>query len=87
VDFGAETLSYEDYYDETRDRYDKAFLMMITYQCDALVDKFNVTPLIIGLVGPISLRYMALSLVVMTMIGLIKPFVNPNFNLKMVEMF
>ncbi|KAL9858976.1 hypothetical protein AtNW77_Chr1g0042831 [Arabidopsis thaliana] len=22
--------------------------MMITYQCDALVDKFNVTPLIIG---------------------------------------
>ncbi|KAL9308613.1 hypothetical protein AtEden1_Chr1g0042281 [Arabidopsis thaliana] len=33
--------------DETRDRYDKAFLMMITYQCDALVDKFNVTPLII----------------------------------------
>ncbi|CAH8266570.1 unnamed protein product [Arabidopsis lyrata] len=61
VDFGAETLSYEDYYDEARDRYVKAFLMMITYQCDALVDKFNVTPLIIGLVGPISLRYVALS--------------------------
>lgn len=61
VDFGAETLSYEDYYDEARDRYVKAFLMMITYQCDALVDKFNVTPLIIGLVGPISLRFVALS--------------------------
>ncbi|VYS51876.1 unnamed protein product [Arabidopsis thaliana] len=61
VDFAAETLSYENYYDEARDRYIKAFLMMITYQCDALVDKFNVTPLIIGLVGPISLRYVALS--------------------------
>lgn len=61
VDFGAETLRYEDYYDEARDRYVKAFLMMITYQCDALVDKFNVTPLIIGLVGPISLRFVALS--------------------------
>ncbi|EOA23557.1 hypothetical protein CARUB_v10016751mg [Capsella rubella] len=61
VDFGAETLGYDDYYDEARDRYVKAFLMMITYQCDALVDKFNVTPLIIGLVGPICLRFVALS--------------------------
>lgn len=61
VDFGAETLSYEDYYDEARDRYVKAFMMMITYQCDALVEKFNVTPLIIGLVGPICLRFVALS--------------------------
>ncbi|CAH8273544.1 unnamed protein product [Arabidopsis lyrata] len=43
-------LSYEDYYKETRDRYVKGLLMMITYQCDALVEKFNVTPLIIGLV-------------------------------------
>ncbi|XP_010514064.1 PREDICTED: TATA box-binding protein-associated factor RNA polymerase I subunit B-like [Camelina sativa] len=60
-DFGAEPLSYEDYYDEARDRYVKAFLMMVTSQCDALVDKFNVTPLIIGLVGPICLRYVALS--------------------------
>lgn len=33
--------SYEDYYKETRDRYVKG-----TYQCDALVEKFNVTPLI-----------------------------------------
>ncbi|KAG7553363.1 hypothetical protein ISN45_Aa06g038910, partial [Arabidopsis thaliana x Arabidopsis arenosa] len=41
-------LSYEDYYKETRDRYVKGLLMMITYQCDALVEKFNVTPLIIG---------------------------------------
>lgn len=54
-------LSYEDYYKETRDRYVKGLLMMITYQCDALVEKFNVTPLIIGLVGPICLRFVALS--------------------------
>ncbi|VVA92444.1 unnamed protein product [Arabis nemorensis] len=30
-------------------------------QCDALVDKFNVTPLIIGLVAPICLRHVALT--------------------------
>ncbi|CAL9232714.1 unnamed protein product [Arabidopsis halleri] len=54
-------LSYEDYYKETRDRYVKGLLMMITYQCDALVEKFNVTPLIIGLVGPICLRFVSLS--------------------------
>lgn len=58
---GEETLSYKDYYEETRDRYVKGFLMMVTSQCDALVDKFNVTPLIIGLVGPICLRFVALS--------------------------
>ncbi|KAL1215299.1 TATA box-binding protein-associated factor RNA polymerase I subunit B [Cardamine amara subsp. amara] len=60
-DFGAETLSYKDYYEETRDRYVKGFVMMVTYQCDALVEKFNVTPLIIGLVGPVCLRFVALS--------------------------
>ncbi|CAA7055807.1 unnamed protein product [Microthlaspi erraticum] len=58
---GAEGLSYEAYYKETRDRYVDGFLMMIMAQCDALVEKFNVTPLIIGLVGPISLRFVALS--------------------------
>ncbi|XP_010445524.1 PREDICTED: TATA box-binding protein-associated factor RNA polymerase I subunit B-like [Camelina sativa] len=35
--------------------------MMITYQCDALVEKFNVTPFIIGLLGPIFLRFVSLS--------------------------
>ncbi|CAN8323413.1 unnamed protein product [Cochlearia groenlandica] len=58
---GDVALSYNDYYQETRDRYVKGLLMMITHQCDALVEKFNVTPLIIGLVGPISLRYVSLS--------------------------
>ncbi|XP_023636362.1 TATA box-binding protein-associated factor RNA polymerase I subunit B isoform X2 [Capsella rubella] len=53
--------SYEDYYMETRDRYVKGLLMMITYQCEALVEKFSVTPLIIGLVGPICLRFVSLS--------------------------
>ncbi|KAF3576553.1 hypothetical protein DY000_02033361 [Brassica cretica] len=37
-------------------------MMMITCQCDALVGKFNVAPLIIGLVAPICLRFLALSL-------------------------
>ncbi|XP_010426572.1 PREDICTED: TATA box-binding protein-associated factor RNA polymerase I subunit B-like [Camelina sativa] len=54
-------LRYEDYYMETRDRYVKGLLMMITYQCEALVEKFKVTPLIIGLVGPICLRFVSLS--------------------------
>ncbi|CAH2045682.1 unnamed protein product [Thlaspi arvense] len=54
-------LSYEEYYGQVRDRYVNGFLMMITLQCDALVEKFNVTPLIIGLVGPICLRLVALS--------------------------
>ncbi|CAH2079580.1 unnamed protein product [Thlaspi arvense] len=63
-DFGAagsEALSYEDYYKQTRDRYVNGLVMMITYQCDALVDKFDVTPLIVGLVAPICLRFVALS--------------------------
>ncbi|XP_006395748.2 TATA box-binding protein-associated factor RNA polymerase I subunit B [Eutrema salsugineum] len=54
-------LRFEDYYKQVRDRYVNGFLMMITFQCDALVEKFNVTPLIIGLVGPICLRLVALS--------------------------
>ena len=54
-------LSYEDCYQQTRERYANGLIMMITYQCDALVEKFNVTPLIIGLVGPICLRFLALS--------------------------
>lgn len=67
-DFGGEggeaavaALSYEDCYQQTRERYASGLIMMITYQCDALVEKFNVTPLIIGLVGPICLRFLALS--------------------------
>lgn len=58
---GAAVLTYEAYYKETRDRYVDGFLMMIMSQCDALVEKFSVTPLIIGLVGHICLRFVALS--------------------------
>ncbi|ESQ47395.1 hypothetical protein EUTSA_v10027666mg [Eutrema salsugineum] len=58
---GASDLSYESCYKQTRDRYVHGFVMMVTYQCDALVEKFNVTPLIIGLVAPICLRFVALS--------------------------
>ncbi|CAN8266694.1 unnamed protein product [Cochlearia groenlandica] len=60
-DFEPKDLSYEAYYKETRDRYVKGFLSMVTYQCDAFVERFNVTPLIVGLVGPICLRFVALS--------------------------
>ncbi|KAF8111591.1 hypothetical protein N665_0074s0118 [Sinapis alba] len=61
-DFGAvAALSYEDCYQQTRERYANGLIMMITYQCDALVERFNVTPLIIGLVAPICLRFLALS--------------------------
>ncbi|KAG2260387.1 hypothetical protein Bca52824_079681 [Brassica carinata] len=58
---GVAALSYEDCYQQTRERYANGLIMMITYQCDALVEKFNVTPLIIGLVAPICLRFLALS--------------------------
>ncbi|KAL1195590.1 TATA box-binding protein-associated factor RNA polymerase I subunit B [Cardamine amara subsp. amara] len=50
-----------DYYKEMRERYTNGLIMMVAYQCDALVEKFYVTPLIIGLVGPICLRFLALS--------------------------
>ncbi|CAH8301403.1 unnamed protein product [Eruca vesicaria subsp. sativa] len=62
-DFGGEAvpLSYEDCYQQTRERYASGLIMMMTYQCDALVDKFYVTPLIIGLVPEIFLRFLAVS--------------------------
>jgi hypothetical protein len=60
-DFGSypKSLSYEDYYSEIRLRYVMGFQIMIQLQCKALVEKFNVSPLIVGLVGPIWLRYLA----------------------------
>ncbi|KAL3520479.1 hypothetical protein ACH5RR_018628 [Cinchona calisaya] len=60
-DFGSfpRTLSYDDYYSEIRSRYVMGFQIMIQLQCKALVEKFNASPLIVGLVGPIWLRYLA----------------------------
>ncbi|KAL2482397.1 TATA box-binding protein-associated factor RNA polymerase I subunit B [Forsythia ovata] len=60
-DFGSsqKNLSYNEYYTEIRMRYLTGFQIMIQLQCQALVEKFNVSPLIVGIVGPIWLRYLA----------------------------
>lgn len=51
--------SYQDYYTEIRSRYVMGLQLMIQFQSQALVEKFNVSPLIIGLVGPLWLRFLA----------------------------
>ncbi|XP_031105132.1 TATA box-binding protein-associated factor RNA polymerase I subunit B [Ipomoea triloba] len=61
-DFGSaqETIiSPDDYYSEIRKRYVMGVQIMVQLQCKALVEKFNVSPLIVGLTGPIWLRYLA----------------------------
>ncbi|PIN18260.1 hypothetical protein CDL12_09088 [Handroanthus impetiginosus] len=60
-DFGSsqKNFSYDDYYSEIRSRYLTGLQVMIQMQCQALVEKFNVSPLIIGLVGPLWLRFLA----------------------------
>lgn len=60
-DFGSfpRPLSYDGYYSEIRSRYVMGFQIMIQLQCKALVEKFKISPLIVGLVGPIWLRYLA----------------------------
>lgn len=62
-DFGSapKNLSYEDYYSEIRSRYVKGFQIMIQLQIKALVEKFSVSPLAVGLVGPIWLRLLAVT--------------------------
>ncbi|KAI3729723.1 hypothetical protein L6452_18387 [Arctium lappa] len=61
VDFGSgpRTLSYEDYYSEIRMRYVMGVQIMIELQIKALVEKFNVCPIIVGMVEPIWLRFVA----------------------------
>lgn len=60
-DFGSSqiSLTYTDYYSEIRLRYVMGVQVMIQMQCKALVEKFNVSPLIVGLAGPILLRLLA----------------------------
>nr|XP_004246715.1 TATA box-binding protein-associated factor RNA polymerase I subunit B [Solanum lycopersicum]XP_010326027.1 TATA box-binding protein-associated factor RNA polymerase I subunit B [Solanum lycopersicum]XP_019071201.1 TATA box-binding protein-associated factor RNA polymerase I subunit B [Solanum lycopersicum] len=53
------SLTYTDYYSEIRLRYVMGLQAMIQMQCKTLVEKFNVTPLIVGLAGPIWLRLLA----------------------------
>ncbi|CAN4120084.1 unnamed protein product [Withania somnifera] len=60
-DFGLYQVSftYTDYYSDIRLRYVMGVQVMIQMQCKALVKKFNASPLIVGLAGPIWLRLLA----------------------------
>ncbi|GER50310.1 TATA box-binding protein-associated factor RNApolymerase I subunit B [Striga asiatica] len=60
-DFGSskKNFSYEEYYLEIRSRYLAGIQIMIQLQCKALVEEFSVSPLIVGLIGPLWLRYLA----------------------------
>lgn len=51
--------SYKDYYTEVRSRYVMGLQLMIQLQSKALVEKFDASPLIIGLAGPLWLRFLA----------------------------
>ncbi|KDP41196.1 hypothetical protein JCGZ_15603 [Jatropha curcas] len=60
-DFGSRAngkLSYEEYYNEVRFRYVMGMQWMIQLQCEALVEKFNASPLICGIAGTVWLRYL-----------------------------
>ncbi|CAI0448047.1 unnamed protein product [Linum tenue] len=64
ADFGAEAtgkLDYADYYNEVRIRYMMGMQWMIQLQCEALVEKFNVSPLICGVASAVWLRFVAFS--------------------------
>ncbi|KAM1047412.1 hypothetical protein FF1_026696 [Malus domestica] len=52
-------LSVEDYYTEISFRYVMRVQRIIELQCEALVREFKVNPLICGLAGTVSLRFMA----------------------------
>lgn len=52
-------LSVEDYYTEISFRYVMRVQRMIELQCETLVREFKVNPLICGLAGAVSLRFMA----------------------------
>ncbi|KAK6931228.1 hypothetical protein RJ641_003021 [Dillenia turbinata] len=63
-DFGGNMggeLSYDDYYNEVRIKYVLGMQMMVQMQCEALVEKFGVNPLVCGLVGSIWLRLVGIS--------------------------
>ncbi|GAB4857154.1 hypothetical protein Ancab_015064 [Ancistrocladus abbreviatus] len=56
-----QTLRDEDYFNEVRMRYVTGIQLMIQYQCQALVEKFKVCPLICGIAGSVWLRFVALT--------------------------
>ncbi|CAH9147253.1 unnamed protein product [Cuscuta epithymum] len=55
----ASFISPESFFSNLRVKYIMGVQIMIQLQCKALVEKFNVSPLIIGLISPIWLRYVA----------------------------
>ncbi|KAJ0534194.1 putative RNA polymerase I transcription initiation factor TAF1B/Rrn7 [Helianthus annuus] len=64
ADFGSEPegpkpLGYEDYYSEIRMRYVMGVQIMIELQVKALVEEFNVCPVIVGMIEPVWLRFVA----------------------------
>lgn len=56
---GSDELSFEDYYTQLRIRYVMGVQIMMQLQCQALVEKFKVSPLICGVAGTIWLRFVA----------------------------
>ncbi|WCJ33746.1 TATA box-binding protein-associated factor RNA polymerase I subunit B [Euphorbia peplus] len=58
-DFAYQRESTADYYREVRIRYVMGMQWMIQMQCEALVEKFNVHPLICGVASTIWLRFLA----------------------------
>lgn len=60
-DFATPLKNYtlDDYYTDIRSRYVKGLQLMMQLQSQALVDKFGVSPLIIGIVGPLWFRFLA----------------------------
>ena len=60
-DFGGNGggICFEDYYNNVRTSYVFGLQLMINYQCEALVEKFSVSPLICGISGSIWLRYLS----------------------------
>ncbi|XP_044468323.1 TATA box-binding protein-associated factor RNA polymerase I subunit B isoform X2 [Mangifera indica] len=58
-DLGEIQAGYEDYHFEVRMKYVMGVQLMIQLQCEALVEKFSVCPLICGVAGSIWLRFLA----------------------------
>ncbi|KAL5759526.1 hypothetical protein ACOSP7_018049 [Xanthoceras sorbifolium] len=56
---GESQAGYEDYHFEVRMKYVMGVQLMIQLQCEALVEKFKVCPLICGVAGSIWLRFVA----------------------------
>lgn len=62
-DFGSGTqpLTYDDYHSKIRLRYVMGVQVLIQLQCKALVEKFDVNDMVVGVAGTIWLRFVALS--------------------------